>query len=58
MDTNVTAEHDLSPASNESELYQQLLEQFYEGSVARYGADSPQARILLSRLTADLVSQP
>ena len=53
MDTNVPAEHDLSPTSNESELYQQLIEQFYEGSVARYGVDSAQARMLSSRLTAD-----
>jgi hypothetical protein len=57
MDTNVPAEHDLSLASNESELYRQLIEQFYEGSVARYGVDSVQARILSSRLTADLLRQ-
>lgn len=57
MDTNVPAEHDLSLASNESELYQQLIEQFYEDSVARYGVDSVQARMLSSRLTADLLVQ-
>jgi hypothetical protein len=57
MDTNVPAERDPSPASDEREMYQQLIEQFYEGSVARYGVDSAQARILSSRLTTDMLRQ-
>jgi hypothetical protein len=57
MDTNVPAERDPSPALNERELYQQLIEQFYEGSVDRYGVDSAQARMLSSRLAADLLRE-
>jgi hypothetical protein len=38
---------------NEKELRQQLIEQFYERSVVRYGIDSEQACMLSGLLSTD-----
>jgi hypothetical protein len=45
-DRNAPGENEPSSTPNQEELCRQLIEQFYEGSVGRYGIDSEQARIL------------
>jgi len=49
MDRNAPGNNGLSLTPNKRELYRQLIEQFYEVSVDRYGIDREQAR-MLSRL--------
>jgi hypothetical protein len=46
MDRNALGKDELSLTPDEKELHQQVIEQFYAGSVERYGIDSEQARAL------------
>jgi len=43
---------DLSSDTIDPEAYRQLIQQFYESSIQRYGADSEQSRMLELHLTA------
>jgi hypothetical protein len=52
MDTNVSNNDDLSSISVDTDVYRQLIQQFYESSIQRYGADSEQSRMLQLHLTA------
>jgi hypothetical protein len=60
-DRNVPSEDNLFFTPGEKELCRQLFEQLYANSVARYGVDSEQARMLselLSAGTGKQIEQP
>ena len=46
----------LSPSPAEQDLHRQLIEQFYNNSIERYGLDSEQTRLFAQHLSA--YSQP
>jgi hypothetical protein len=52
LNSNISENDDLSPAPVDTHVYRQLIQQFYESSVLRYGADSEQSRMLKLHLTA------
>jgi hypothetical protein len=52
LDTNAPHNDDRSSISVDADAYRQLIQQFYESSIQRYGADSEQTRMLKSHLTA------
>jgi hypothetical protein len=43
---------ELSSAPVDPHVYRQLIQQFYQSSIQRYGADSEQSRMLKLHLTA------
>ena len=49
LDTN---NDDASSISVDMDVYRELVQQFYESSVERYGAESEQSRMLKVHLTA------
>jgi hypothetical protein len=53
LNTSVSDNDDLStiPAVDQ-DAYRQLIQQFYENSIQRYGAESEQSRMLKMHLTA------
>lgn len=55
-DTNVSESFgegdDLSSISVDTDVYQQMIRQFYESSIQRYGVNSEQSRMLKMHLTA------
>jgi hypothetical protein len=51
LDSISPSREEPSFSSEEDELHRQLMEQFYESSVDRYGAESEQARVF-SRLVS------
>jgi hypothetical protein len=53
MANGAPCKDELYSAPNENELYRELIEQFYERSVDRYGIDSAQVRMLSQLLSAD-----
>ena len=53
MDKDAQCKDELYLAPNESELHRELIEQFYKGSVDRYGIESAQVRMLSRLLSAD-----
>ena len=46
----------LSPSPEEQDIHRQLIEQFYNNSIERYGLDSEQTRLFAQHLSA--YSQP
>jgi hypothetical protein len=52
LDTSASNNDDLSSNPIDTEVYRQLIQQFYESSIQRYGADSEQTRMLKLHLTA------
>ena len=52
FDTTVSNNDDLSSTPVDTSVYRQLIQQFYESSIQRYGADSEQSRMLKLHLTA------
>jgi hypothetical protein len=52
LDTNTSNDDDLSSISVDADSYRQLIQQFYESSIQRYGADSEQSLMLKSHLIA------
>jgi hypothetical protein len=52
MDTSVSDSDDLSSTSVDIDVYRELIQQFYESSIQRFGADSEQSRILKLHVTA------
>jgi hypothetical protein len=52
MDTSVSDNDDLSSTSVDIDVYRELIQQFYESSIQRFGADSEQSRILKLHVTA------
>ena len=52
MNNGVSVNDDLSSVSVDPDVYRQLIQQFYESSIQRYGADSDQSRMLKLHLTA------
>ncbi len=52
LDTGVSNNDDASAISIDSDVYRQLIQQFYESSIQRYGADSEQSRMLKVHLAA------
>ena len=49
---SVSDNEDLSSISFDTDVYQQMIQQFYESSIQRYGADSEQSQMLKVHLTA------
>jgi hypothetical protein len=49
---SVSDNEDLSSISFDTDVYQQMIQQFYESSIQRYGAESEQSRMLKVHLTA------
>jgi len=52
LNTSHSANDDLPSVTIDPEVYRQLIQQFYESSIQRYGADSEQSRMLEQHLTA------
>jgi len=52
LDTSVSNNNDLSSSPVDADVYRQLIQQFYESSIQRYGADSDQTRMLKLHLAA------
>ena len=52
LDTSALNNEDLSGMPVDAGVYRQLIQQFYESSIQRYGADSEQSRMLKLHLTA------
>jgi hypothetical protein len=52
FDTSVSDNDDLSSTAVDTNVYRQLIQQFYESSIQRYGADSEQSRMLNLHLAA------
>lgn len=52
MNISVPDEDELSSAPVEREVHRQLIEQFYESSIERYGIDSEQTRMFALHLSA------
>jgi hypothetical protein len=49
---SVPENEDLSSVPLDTNVYRQLIQQFYESSIERYGAESEQSRMLKMHLTA------
>jgi hypothetical protein len=49
---SVPENEDLSSVPLDTNAYRQLIQQFYESSIERYGAESEQSRMLKMHLTA------
>lgn len=45
-----------SPAPEEQDLHRQLIQQFYENSIERYGPDSEQTQMFAQHLSAYAVA--
>jgi len=52
LNTSISENDDRSSAPLDTHAYRQLIQQFYESSILRYGADSEQSRMLKLHLTA------
>ncbi len=52
MNTPISGTNASSPAPEEQDLHRQLIQQFYENSIERYGADSEQTQIFAEHLSA------
>jgi len=52
LSTTVSENHDLSSTNVETDVYRQLIQQFCECSIERYGVDSDQTRMLKVHLAA------
>jgi hypothetical protein len=57
-DKSAQGQHERSLKPREKELNRLLIEEFYNDSVARYGTDSEQARVLSRVLCASEVHAP
>jgi hypothetical protein len=55
LKTRVSNDDDLSSSPIDADVYRQLIQQFYESSIQRYGADSEQTQMLKLHLTAHAV---
>ncbi len=51
VDTPISDNDDLSPFPVDKDVYRQLIEQLYEGSIQRYGIDSDQSRMFKMHLS-------
>jgi hypothetical protein len=49
---SVPENEDMSSVPLDTNVYRQLIQQFYESSIERYGAESEQSRMLKMHLTA------
>lgn len=52
LNTSVSDTNDLSSIPVDTDLYRQLIQQFYETSIKRYGVDSEQTQMFKMHLTA------
>ena len=52
LKTRVPNDDDLSSSPIDADVYRQLIQQFYESSIQRYGADSEQTRMFKLHLAA------
>ena len=52
FNASVSNNDDLSSIPIDTDVYRQLIQQFYESSIQQYGADSEQSRMLKLHLTA------
>ena len=52
LETNVSNNDELSAITVDTTAYRQLIQQFYESSIQRYGADSEQTQMLKLHLAA------
>gem|GEM_PF-4557471 len=52
LGSSVSSHEDVSSIAFDGDVYRQLIEQFYESSIQRYGIDSDQTRMLELHLTA------
>ncbi len=51
LNTSVSDNDDLSCATVDKDVYRQLIQQFHESSIQRYGIDSEQTRMFKMHLT-------
>jgi hypothetical protein len=52
LGSSVSNHDDVSSTAFDADVYRQLIQQFYERSIQRYGIDSDQSRMLELHLTA------
>jgi hypothetical protein len=52
LDTSAPNNNDRSSIPIDTAVYRQLIQQFYESSIQRYGSDSEQTRMLKLHLAA------
>jgi hypothetical protein len=52
LNTSASDNEDLSSIPVDKNLYRQLIQQFYESSLQRYGVESEQSRMFKMHLTA------
>jgi hypothetical protein len=52
LDTSSANKDDLPSISVNADVYRELIQQFYESSIERYGPESEQSRMLKMHLTA------
>ena len=52
LDSNFSNNDELSPITVDKDVYRQLIQQFHESSIQRYGADSEQTRMFKLHLAA------
>ena len=52
MTTSISNATDPSPAPEDQHLHRQLIQQFYENSIERYGPDSEQTQMFAQHLSA------
>jgi hypothetical protein len=52
LNASASENDDLSSIAVDKDVYRQLIQQFHESSIQRYGADSDQTRMFKQHLTA------
>jgi hypothetical protein len=52
LDTSISRYDDPSSIPVDADVYRRLIQQFYESSIQRYGAESEQSQMLKVHLTA------
>lgn len=52
FNTSVSSDDDLSSIPIDTDVYRQLIQQFYESSIQRYGVNSEQTEMLKLHLVA------
>ena len=55
LDTGVS--DNINPPPVDADVYRQLIQQFYESSIQRYGADSEQSQMLKVHLVAHAIQE-
>jgi hypothetical protein len=56
LTTSISNDDDQSPITIDTDVYRQLIQQFYESSIQRYGIDSEQSQMLKLHLVAHVAA--